>query len=499
MPFQYTPYQNRYVGSIADLMGRGRDAEAQALITAANAQAQAAQASGQAWGGAIQGIGNTIAAIPGQMQAQQDRKLALEDRALERAERQGNIDYTAARTGALEAQDVRSVSEAARAAEREIRLKSVLGNPDGYTWEDIVGVVGLEKGIEIATGLASLQVDPPEPLSLEDRSTHLRNIMRGFNALSPEMQIEQWPAARARALANTALGLNPADIPVEFDPAWFTQMLNFGVEPTAPAPPGPPVELSLDGQPTVFERDPETNKLVPIGGGVGPRIDAPRVEAFDVLENNAGEQRYVRKGSPEARNLLENGWRVREPAVASETRPPSQAEYLASTYAGRMVQSEEVFERISDDIVGMNVLSFSSQQWADSPTLQSDTMQAYMQAARNFINALLRRESGAVIADSEFDSAEKQYLPLPNDSADTMRQKAANRQYVTDTMVRSAGAAYEAPGSLGTFAGDNFITQEHYDADTGENRLMYWHDGKDGGESGWYYHPPGMPFPQEQN
>ena len=60
MPFQYTPYRNQYVGDIADLMGRGRDAEAQALITAANAQAQAAQISGQAWGGAVQGIGNTV-------------------------------------------------------------------------------------------------------------------------------------------------------------------------------------------------------------------------------------------------------------------------------------------------------------------------------------------------------------------------------------------------------------------------------------------------------
>ena len=60
MPFRYTPNQNRYVGSIADLMGRGNEAEAQALIASANAQAQAAQASGQAWGGAVQGIGNTV-------------------------------------------------------------------------------------------------------------------------------------------------------------------------------------------------------------------------------------------------------------------------------------------------------------------------------------------------------------------------------------------------------------------------------------------------------
>ena len=80
MPFKYTPYRNQYVGSITDLMGRGRDAEAQALITAANAQAQAAQVSGQAWGGALQGIGNTIAAIPGQIQAGQDRDRVMEQR-----------------------------------------------------------------------------------------------------------------------------------------------------------------------------------------------------------------------------------------------------------------------------------------------------------------------------------------------------------------------------------------------------------------------------------
>ena len=59
-PFRYTPNQNSYVGSIADLMGRGNEAEARALIASANAQAQAAQASGQAWGGAVQGIGNIV-------------------------------------------------------------------------------------------------------------------------------------------------------------------------------------------------------------------------------------------------------------------------------------------------------------------------------------------------------------------------------------------------------------------------------------------------------
>jgi hypothetical protein len=223
MPFQYRPHQNRYVGSITDLMGRGRDAEAQALITAANAQAQAAQVSGQAWGGAIQSIGNTVAAIPGQLQAQQDRARTL------KAEEAATA-LTQARTDTLRADDLRRVEGDARAAEEDIRLKAVLANP-GYTQEDIFGAVGHDRGIDIATGLDSLKVDPPELLSPEERSTHLKNIMQGLDSLSPEMRIEAWPSTRATALANPALGLNPEDIPVEFDQAWFTRMRNYAVEP----------------------------------------------------------------------------------------------------------------------------------------------------------------------------------------------------------------------------------------------------------------------------
>ena len=57
MPFQYTPYRNQYVGSITDLMGRGRDAEAQALIDSAHAQAQAAQVSGRRGAGRSRALG----------------------------------------------------------------------------------------------------------------------------------------------------------------------------------------------------------------------------------------------------------------------------------------------------------------------------------------------------------------------------------------------------------------------------------------------------------
>jgi hypothetical protein len=54
--------------------------------------------------------------------------------------------------------------------------------------------------------------------------------------------------------------------------------------------------------------------------------------------------------------------------------------------------------------------------------------QMALQAQRDFINAILRRESGAVIADSEFANAALQYFPQPGDSPQVLRQKAANRR-----------------------------------------------------------------------
>lgn len=53
------------------------------------------------------------------------------------------------------------------------------------------------------------------------------------------------------------------------------------------------------------------------------------------------------------------------------------------------------------------------------------------QAKRDFINAVLRRESGAVIAESEFNNAEQQYFPQPGDSKAVIAQKKRNREVAT--------------------------------------------------------------------
>ena len=92
-----------------------------------------------------------------------------------------------------------------------------------------------------------------------------------------------------------------------------------------------------------------------------------------------------------------------------------------------------------------NPLSYSAALYAESSqTLNGQApaeIKQIRQAERNFVNAVLRRESGAAISPSEFASAEKQYFPQPGDDATTLAQKAKNRQTVITNLAKSAGPA----------------------------------------------------------
>ena len=74
---------------------------------------------------------------------------------------------------------------------------------------------------------------------------------------------------------------------------------------------------------------------------------------------------------------------------------------------------------------------------------QSEPQQKVEQAQRNFINAVLRRESGAVITQEEFDNARKQYFPQPGDEQGTVAQKQENRQATIAALKTEGAHGYE--------------------------------------------------------
>jgi len=124
-------------------------------------------------------------------------------------------------------------------------------------------------------------------------------------------------------------------------------------------------------------------------------------------------------------------------------KPATQAQYLAAGYATRTEEANNLINNLSGYASGANPAAFAAQGFAWTPNfLKSSEFQQYDQASRNFINAVLRRESGAAIAPSEFQNAYQQYLPQPGDKPDVLENKRKNREMVIANLAQSAGQAY---------------------------------------------------------
>jgi hypothetical protein len=86
--------------------------------------------------------------------------------------------------------------------------------------------------------------------------------------------------------------------------------------------------------------------------------------------------------------------------------------------------------------------------------VNSESAQMLDQAKRDFINATLRRESGAAIAESEFTNAEKQYFPQIGDSPKVIEQKARNRALAAQGVlaeVPKGAPSLRTGGATGSF------------------------------------------------
>lgn len=85
----------------------------------------------------------------------------------------------------------------------------------------------------------------------------------------------------------------------------------------------------------------------------------------------------------------------------------------------------------------------------------SESGQQAEQAQRDFINAVLRRESGAVISPAEFSNGQKQYFPQPGDTPALLAQKKANRQLAIRGMEAEVPGGFRTGPTLTSAGGGN--------------------------------------------
>jgi hypothetical protein len=125
----------------------------------------------------------------------------------------------------------------------------------------------------------------------------------------------------------------------------------------------------------------------------------------------------------------------------------------AATFAKRMGEAENVFSNLSSEGSDGTGVGTMIQRSSLYPSLaETDAFKKRDQAERNFVNAVLRRESGAAISKDEFTSAAKQYFPQPGDPQDVLAQKSENRRTALQGMQLAAGKAMQkldgVPASL---------------------------------------------------
>ncbi len=110
-------------------------------------------------------------------------------------------------------------------------------------------------------------------------------------------------------------------------------------------------------------------------------------------------------------------------------------------YASRMIDAEKIFAETESKVAGTSTARGYFQRRDNLPNaLKDDAFRQQEQAERNFITAVLRKESGAAISDSEFTNAKKQYFPTPGDDAKTLEQKRNNRLIVTKNLASQSGS-----------------------------------------------------------
>lgn len=163
----------------------------------------------------------------------------------------------------------------------------------------------------------------------------------------------------------------------------------------------------------------------------------PRAERPLQLTTDAeGNQLIVNSDGTTHPLIAPGGGGVRKPVGTD--KPMTEFQGKAALYGTRAAQSDKVLKALEDKI-STTGLAMGQATGVVGNVLMSSEQRRVNQAQRDFVNAVLRQESGAVISDAEFDNAKKQYFPTTGDEKPELDQKRANRQLAIQGFARMAG------------------------------------------------------------
>lgn len=170
----------------------------------------------------------------------------------------------------------------------------------------------------------------------------------------------------------------------------------------------------------------------PLTGKITMTAQQPITESANNIANNqriASEGRLNRGQQLTIAEMTDQ--RARElNATTKDNKPLTEGQSKSALFGSRMATANKIFDTLEASGTTTSTPGINSGYGIGNvvSALSSADQQQLMQAKRDFLNAILRRESGAVIGESEFTSGEKQYFPQVGDTKQVIAQKKANRE-----------------------------------------------------------------------
>ena len=278
--------------------------------------------------------------------------------------------------------------------------------------------------------------------SAAERAAQEEQIRRGLDAARTAQTPEEWDALAAQFGADELVGqFGQRDAVIAFYEGYS--------EPAAPS------YREFDGD--LYAETPQGLEMAIPGTPEQPSEPAS-IAALRIRAQEAG----LEDGTPEYMDFMLRGGSQAQAGTTvydPETGRPlldidggagtsnldlNNTEALNTGFALRAGESHEIITGLEGQGLNMGAMMAQTLPLGVGNYMVSPEYQQYAQAQRDFVNAVLRRESGAVISDQEFANAAQQYFPQPGDSPEVIEQKRRNRETAIQGMRIGAGAGIAA-------------------------------------------------------
>ncbi|MFM0130025.1 hypothetical protein [Paraburkholderia sediminicola] len=300
-------------------------------------------------------------------------------------------------------------------------------------------------------GMALLGARPGERIG--------ESVIRGFAQAAAfkdhaQAQQQQQLATQQAATQQAAIrGFDPSQFKSAKDA--YTALLRSGVDPNVAANvvgtafPASDYQGFAAGSTVIDKRTGNVVAQVPAALSGDAKAIQDLTNARDRFP--IGSQQYT---------TYDNAIKKLAPANGVAAKPPTEFQSKSATFGARAADADKTLTALENSDAYSVTGQATRQALANIPgvggiaggianAMTGPEGQRADQAQRNFVNAVLRQESGATITPAEFDNAMKQYFAQPGDSREVIAQKQRNRQLAIQGFNNSAGkAAFTPTGDL---------------------------------------------------